>query len=444
MSLQERMDYYLVPGVSIALINNGQIEWARGFGVAGSGGAVPVTADSVFQAASISKTFAAAAVMLMDQSDLIDVDHEVNSYLTSWKIPDNQYTASQKVLVRHLLSHTGGTTVSGFTGYRYDESVPALLQILDGLPPANSQAIRVEAVPGSRWNYSGGGTEILHLLVQEVSGMTYRQYLNDYILRPLNMMSSDPLQPLLGPLLSRAVSGHDAYGTTYPGRWYTYPELGAAGLWTTPSDLARFALSIQSSALGRTGNLLSPQTVNTMLTSQTSIDGEMNQGLGFMLEGNMFEHSGSNLGFKTLLVAYRDRGQGAAIMTNGDNGTDLINEIMRSISRVYGWPDFKPEEQTLASVPEATLNSYTGRYRQNGGTPVFRIGRTGTGLTLLFEGHSGVAFTLYPVATDRFLVRCSSLTGSITFTTDSEGTVTGFQFTPKSGSGGIAATKLPA
>jgi CubicO group peptidase (beta-lactamase class C family) len=146
MSLQDRMSHYLVPGVSIAVINNGQIEWARGFGVTEAGGTRQVTANSVFQAASISKSLAATAVMFMAQSGLIDINREVNDYLTSWKIPDNQYTASQKVLVRHLLSHTGGTTVSGFTGYRYDESVPSLLQVLDGLPPANSEAVRVEAV----------------------------------------------------------------------------------------------------------------------------------------------------------------------------------------------------------------------------------------------------------------------------------------------------------
>ncbi len=168
----------------------------------------------------------------------------------------------------------------------------------------------------------------------------------------------------------------------------------------------------------------------------------MSMGLGFILEGNMFEHSGSNLGFKTFLVAYRDRGQGAVIMTNGDNGTDLIGEIMRSISRVYGWPDFKPEEQTLVSVPAATLDLYSGRYQQNGDTTVFQIGRTGADMLLTIEGYSGTPFSLFPVASNTFLLRCASLSGSITFTTDNGGNVTGFQFTPKSGSGNFTATKL--
>ena len=424
MTLEDRMAHYKTPGVSIAVINDGKIEWARGFGVTEAGGSQAVDADTLFQAASISKTLDASAVMLLSQSGLINIDHEANSYLRSWKIPDNEFTAAQKVTVRQLLSHTGGISVDGFGGYQAGQPVPTLLQLLDGISPANNDPIRVEAVPGSQWSYSGGGSEILHLLVQDVTGISYRQYLQDEIFSLLNMSSSDYPETPASP----AASGHDLSGSVIPGKWNIYPELGAAGLWTTASDLARFALSIQSSALGASGQPLSPQTVDAMLTAQATIDEDEQQGLGFRLDGSRFRHSGSNSGFRAELAAYSDRGQGAVIMTNGENGDALIPEILRSISKVYGWPDYKPDQRTLVAVPAQTLDTYAGRYQSDVNSTVYVIARDGENITFSYEGAGNVPYPLYAIAADTFILQL----GQITFVKDAEGRVAEFQYS-KSG-----------
>lgn len=340
MLLADRMAYYNVPGVSIAVINDGRIEWSRGYGVAEAGGDEEIRPDTLFQAASISKTLAGGAVMLLQQYGVIDIDEKANSYLRSWKIPENEFTANYKVTVRELLSHSGGTTVEGFDGYQQGSPLPSLLQILEGVSPANNPPVRVNRVPGTQFQYSGGGMEILHLLVEDVTGMSFRQFVKENIFLRLGMTRSDYYPD--APALPKA-SGHYSSGHVVPGGWYIYPESAAAGLWTTASDLARYAISIQSAAMGDPGSIFLPETAREMLTPQIPIKEGSDEGLSIIINGQMFGHAGSNEGFKLQTSAFSDRGQGAVVLTNGENGTDLINEILRGVSKVYGWSNYKQE-----------------------------------------------------------------------------------------------------
>lgn len=199
MSLSGRMEHYLVPGVSVAVINNGEIEWAKGYGVSEVGENQPVTPDAVFQACSISKPVSVTGMMLLAQSGMIDILRNVNDYLTSWHLADNAFTATQKVTIQRLMSHTGGTNVSGFSGYAEGSAIPMLLQVLNGEAPANSNPVQVVYVPGSQTSYSGGGMEVLQQMAEDVTGMPFRTYMEDNLLRNLGMNSSDFVQPMDGP-----------------------------------------------------------------------------------------------------------------------------------------------------------------------------------------------------------------------------------------------------
>jgi CubicO group peptidase (beta-lactamase class C family) len=175
-ALADRMVHYRVPGVSIAVIDNYQIEWSCGFGAIEAGSTKPVTSHTLFQAASISKSFSALGALLLVEQGKLSLDKDVNLRLRNWKVPDNRYTAGHPVTLRELLSHTAGTTVGGFPGYPRDAQLPTLIQILDGVPPANTPPVRVDKQPGGGWRYSGGGYEIVQLLIDDVSGEAFPEY----------------------------------------------------------------------------------------------------------------------------------------------------------------------------------------------------------------------------------------------------------------------------
>lgn len=336
-SIQERMRHYRVPGVSIAVIEGGRIEWARAYGVREAGGTVPVDAATLFQSASISKPVTTVAALRMVERGRLSLDEDVNLRLASWRVPSSPLTADRKVTLRRILTHSAGLSVSGFAGYTPGEPVPTLRQLLDGAPPANSEPVRVTSVPGAEQRYSGGGFSVAQLLVAEAAGRPFEAALRELVLSPAGMRHSTFAQPLPPASRANAASGHDSAGARVPGRWRIHPELAAAGLWSTPSDLARLAISIQRAAAGQPGGILSPPMAAEMLTPQMGPSG-----LGFVVlgdgEARIFRHAGSNVGFRARMLAYVEGGRGAVVMTNGDGGAELVEEILASLARAYRWP----------------------------------------------------------------------------------------------------------
>jgi CubicO group peptidase (beta-lactamase class C family) len=255
-TLSQRMAELHIPGVSIAVIHNGAIEWARGFGVKQTGGA-PIDADTLFQAGSISKPLAAMAALHQVQGKKLSLDADVNSELVSWKIPASPAANGKPVTLRELLTHTAGFTVHGFPGYAASEPVPTLIQVLNGEKPANTPPIRLESEPGSRWNYSGGGYTVMQQTVLDASREPFPKLLHETVLAPIGMTHSTYQQPLPADLQPAAAIPYDADGKPIPGGAHTYPEMAAAGLWTTPSDLARYCLEVELSLQGRANHVLS-------------------------------------------------------------------------------------------------------------------------------------------------------------------------------------------
>jgi CubicO group peptidase (beta-lactamase class C family) len=297
---------------------------------------MPVDADTLFQAASISKPVAAiAALRLVEQSEL-SLDAPINDYLASWKVPDNGDTARQAVTLRQIVSHTAGLTVHGFAGYAAGAAVPTVVQVLDGSGPANSVRVRVDKLPGQSFRYSGGGYTVMQLAMSDVTGRPFDEGMRELVLEPAGMTRSTYSQPLPERERANAATAHRANGTAVPGHSHTYPEMAAAGLWTTPSDLLRLGLAVVAAARGEPGAILGPEMTKEMLTPQPG-----GHGLGFALadpgDGRVFTHNGANEGFRASLFVYADGRGGAAIMTNGDRGGELIAELSASIAATYGW-----------------------------------------------------------------------------------------------------------
>lgn len=359
VGIRERMEELGVPGVSVAFFEDGEVVWTRTYGLADVERGVPVTFETRFQAASISKPVAAMAALDLVEEGRIALDGDVNEALTSWRVPDHAFTAEAPVTLRALLTHTAGLTVHGFPGYGPDETAPSAVGVLDG--EGNTDSVRVDQAPRTAFRYSGGGYTVMQQLVEDATGQPFADVLQDRVLGPLGMTRSTYEQPLPESLHAVAATGYRPDGTPVNGRYHTYPEQAAAGLWTTPSDLARWAIAVQRSLTGGTHPVLDAATVRQMVTPD-SVGGH-GLGPGLPHDGATFGHSGSNAGFRCLLTAQMDGGQGVVVMTNSDLGHVLVHEIVLAVAREYGWDEYRPRRKTVVQLTPAELAPLAGRYR---------------------------------------------------------------------------------
>jgi len=335
MSLEKLMELYKVPGLSIAVIDNYQIVWTKAYGTTDVGSNRPVTTKTLFQAGSISKPVAATGALFLVEKGKLALDEDVNRKLKTWKVPDNEFTKNERVTLRRLMSHTAGLTIHGFPGYDVDAALPTLVQIFNGEKPANTGPIRVEAIPGTKENYSGGGITIEQQLMIDVTGKAFPEFMCETVLDKIGMKDSSYNQPLPEAWASRTAGGTYRDGTEVHGRWHIYPEMAAAGLWTTPTDLATFVIEIALSKQGKTTQVLSQKMTNEMLSPVMD-----EAGLGFFLDKQnpgQFGHDGADEGFQALLTMNADTGKGLAIMANSDNGISIAELILRSVAKEYGW-----------------------------------------------------------------------------------------------------------
>ncbi len=301
----------------------------------------------------------------------LSLDADVNTYLTSWKVPANEYIREQPVTLRTILSHTAGFTVHGFPGYASGTKVPTLVQVLNGAPPANTPAIRVDTKPGSEWRYSGGGYTVMQQMVLDVTHSAFPSYMTDAVLKPLGMLESSYQQPMPLKQEASAATGYYPDGSPVKGKWHIYPEMAAAGLWTTPSDLAQFAIGVQRSLSGASNMVVAMKTTELMLTEVKSGDG-----LGLFLAGvgsaKRFSHDGRDEGFDASMVAYASTGQGAVIMVNANVNGPFIARVMEIIAAQYKWPEYpmsiiyKPipdrEPKVTALIKSQLLQMSEGKY----------------------------------------------------------------------------------
>lgn len=415
-TLAERMKELNVPGVSVAVLHNGKIEWARGFGVLELGGKA-VDAETMFQAGSISKPVAAMAALRLVQEGKLSLDEDINTYLTSWKLPADPVTGGKPVTLRELLTHTAGITVHGFPGYATTEKVPTLVEVLNGEKPANTPPIRSEAAPGAQWKYSGGGFTIMQQAAIDVTKEPFAKLLHDTVLKPIGMTRSTYEQPLPENLRANAAVPYEGEGKPVAGGAHTYPERAAAGLWTTPTDILKYAIEVEGSLAGKANHVLNQQMTEQMLTR-----GKGNWGLGIEIGGAdanpYFTHGGVNEGFQADFVAYEKNGEGAAVMTNSANGIQLADEVLRSVAAEYNWPDWHPTVRTAIKVDEKTLASYVGTYAL---APNFDVVVTLENGQLMTQATGQDKFPIYAETETKFF---PLFPAEIEFAKDEQGKVT--------------------
>ena len=341
----DRMAHQHVPGLSLACIHNGTIAWTQAFGVARIGGE-PITPETLFQASSISMPVTALAVLRLVEQGKLNLDVDVSHYLRSWRLSTNRFTEEKKVTLRELLSHTAGATVHGFEGYAAGEKVPTLVQVLNGESPTNSAPVTIDFVPGTKFRYAGGNYAIVQQILLDIAGEPFPDVMQELVLQPLHMVHSTFQQPIPEKLQPLVATPYGKDGKAIEGGPRTYPEMAVAGLWTTPLDLALFALAIQDALAGKPGAILSLSTAHQMLQPVLGF-----YALGFAIAGNgpnrYFSHPGVNAGFVAFLFAY-EKGDGVVLMTNGQNTKALGLEIIHALSKQYGWTEF-PKDSTFTN-----------------------------------------------------------------------------------------------
>jgi len=338
LSLEALMAQLGVPGVSVAVIHDFEVHWAKGYGVADVQTGRPVDPATLFQAASISKPLTAMAALSLAREGRLSLDRDVNELLKSWKVPSGEHGWSEPVTPRALFSHTSGADDGfGFPGYDPSLPRPTVVQILNGEAPSTLGPVLFARPPFQAYKYSGGGTTIMQLALTDLTGVPFEELLRTRVLAPLGMSRSTYQQPLPPELAARAAHAHDGAGAHMAAPWHVYPEQAAAGLWTTPSDLARFVLEVQQAVRGPEGAVLDQNGAREMITPV----GVGSYGVGLSLEkrgeGWYFSHGGSNRGFRAHIVGHVRKGYGLVVMTNANNGTALIQEIEQRVIAAYGW-----------------------------------------------------------------------------------------------------------
>jgi CubicO group peptidase (beta-lactamase class C family) len=338
LTLQEVMAKLQTPGVSVAVIKDFRVQWAKGYGVADVKTGRRVEVETLFQAASISKPVTAMAAMKSVQDGRFSLDDDVNKLLKEWHVPESEFTREQPVTPRSLFSHTSGADDGfGFPGYAPGAPLPTLVQILNGEKPSNVGPVKFVRAPYEGYKYSGGGIVIMQVALTDLLGKPFAEMMQSTILGPLGMSNSTYQQPLPEAMQARAAHAYDNEGKAMDAPWHVYPEQAAAGLWTTPTDLAKVAIEMQRALHGPSGTVLKEATAREMIAPT----GTGPFGVGFQVEqkgqGWYFSHSGGNWGFQCHLLAHVRKGYGVVIMTNSGSGSRVVDEIESRVAAAYGW-----------------------------------------------------------------------------------------------------------
>jgi CubicO group peptidase (beta-lactamase class C family) len=411
-ALEDRMREVRLPGCAIAVLREFEIDWVAGFGVRDAFTGAPVTADTMFQAASISKSVFATAVHRLAQEKKIALDADVRVHLKRWALPENEFSKAHALTPERLLSHTGSVTVHGFLGYSIAEPIPTLPQILSGASPANSPPVLMDGEPGA-FRYAGGGTTILQLAVEDLTGKPLPRILEELVFEPLGMAHSTFEQPLPVTKYPDFATGHIDDGAPIGGRFQIHPELAAAGLWVSARDLAMLVREWLLAANGRSERVLTRDTFERMATPLAGAP----TSAGFFLENHggstYFQHGGSNVGFKCVFYGNAESGDGLVYLSNGDAGQSLIPEIVGAVAEVYGWSGFTGAESTASPPPADETSALEGRYELRDET-VAEFAREGDDFTVRIPPHAARKLHRLDVRTYLCLDRSLLDTGDVT------------------------------
>ena len=363
-TLLRRMVELHVPGVSIAAISDEHIDWARGYGVTSINGAA-VSSETLFAAESMSKPVTALAVMKLYEQRKIDLDHNVNDYLKRWKLPDSPLPGPKTVTVRQLLTHVSG--IGTHNGELYDTSkpLPTLLNDLDGKVPSRTPAVRIEMVPGKEFHYSNGGYEVLQLLVEDVTGESFRSFVRKNVLEPAGMTRSTYDVPVSDRLAAEAATAYLGDHAIPPRKYYN-SNAAAGGLWSTATDMAKLLIEVQREYRGKSSRILHQASIRQMLAPGPTMMPGMLQGLGFVIGGmpgrHFMEHGGSGVFHNEMVAYFQGSGSGLVVMANGSSAGGLVEEVLRGASAVYRWPDFRQKPHRGVPLNALSASKFVGKF----------------------------------------------------------------------------------
>lgn len=433
-TLEQRMAFYKIKGLSIAVVQNYKVVWARGYGWADEGAKKAVTPQTLFQAASISKSLNAVGVLKLVQDKKINLHADINDYLRTWKFPYDSVSKGKKITAAHLLSHTAGLTVHGFPGYANNDTFPSLPEILNGKAPANTAAVRSQFEPGIRFQYSGGGTTILQMMIMDITKQPYHKFMWQQVLKPMGMMMSSYAKPPATEKKTFLATGYRADGKEVETKYHLYPEQAAAGLWTNPTDLCKYVIETQLALKGKSAKVLNTEMTKMRLTPY--IDSSVALGVFIETKGGekYFGHNGQNEGFLSTSTGSFTNGNGVVVMVNGDHGR-LLNEVVNSVATVYGWKDYyTPKIKKIVPVADSLLDAYTGNYILDRDS--IKINRKGNKMILTVNNSEN--FEMFFSAAQEFFTKEIPL--EFTFEKEPSGIIKGFYF--KEGSREMRARKL--
>ena len=367
-NIVDRMTFYKVKGLSIAVVNNYKIVWAKGYGWADEKEKRPVTAATLFKPGSISKSLNAVGILKLAQANKLDIYKDINEYLKSWKFPYDSLSKGKKITTANLLSHTAGLSVyGGFPGYDAKSKIPTLPQILDGVAPANTPAVRSLFEPGLQFQYSGGGTIISQLIITDLTHQSYEKYMFDNMLKPMGMKNSFySAAPPQKNELNKYAMGYTKEGAKVKATFHVYPEQAPMGLWTTPTDLSKYIIETQLAYQGKSSKVLNQQMTSLQLTPYIDNSATMGAFIGDRNGEKYFFHDAGNEGYRGLYYGSVEGGNGMVVFVNSDDG-NIILELLNSVASVYNWKGFdKPKNINTVTVPETITQKYTGVYLYEG------------------------------------------------------------------------------
>lgn len=401
MSIGEAMAATRTPGLSFALIDGGKVAWSGGYGVLETGKPARVGPRTLFQAGSVSKPIASIAALRLRDAGVLDLDRPVESYLGDYRIPRDEGVGDAPVTLRNLLSHTSGVRAGGYDGYEPGKRLPTYDQILRGQPPANSVEVRVVVPPNSEMAYSGAGYTVAQIAMAKAAAKPFDALMEQWLLKPFGMADSTFTFPLPQRLHARTARGYRADGAMVPGGWAVHPEQAAAGMWSTASDLARFACLVRDAYLGKGGPLKRESAAEFL---RIVMDDE---GLGVIVIGEgetlQFRHAGGTQGYRAFFTLHVASGQGAAYMANSDEGQALGSAVLRGASAAYGWPGFRPTIHKRETLEPAVLKSLVGTYvfGEDGPRVAVAYMDAVNGIELRFP--NGDVYPMVPIGPRRFV-----------------------------------------
>jgi CubicO group peptidase (beta-lactamase class C family) len=363
-TITERMAKYHVKGMSMAVIYNYKIAWAKGYGWADEAEKRPVTTQTLFEPGSISKCLNSLGILKLAQENKVDLYTDINTYLTSWKFPYDSLSNGKKITLAEILSHNAGLTVHGFPGHDINGPIPSVLQVLDGIKPSFTPAVRSMYAPGLRYEYSGGGITISQVIITDITRQAYDVWMYENVLKPIGMVNSSYAQPPPKDKQSFCASAYNSDGSPISNKFHVYPEQAAAGLWMTPSDLSNYIIDMQLAYQGRqTSKVLSPEMVKLHLTPYNNGPSSMGSFIQDHDGAKYFEHSAGNDGFCGQYYGSLDDGYGVVIFLNSDDGR-LLSDVINSVAKAYNWKNFyrEPKRKKSIEVPDSVLETYEGIY----------------------------------------------------------------------------------